>query len=182
MNAVKKRRKLFALFFVIGVLLTIWISVNLKCKLFIISILINVMLLVLLLLENRRLYNALLISDNQIFSVPTAVVTNSHGLRKTQHEETIISTFGILIGTKVYHWGCKGLRGVRLKEMIIDRNKMNITFGDDVKRNRIEFFHGMSEYQEVLEVKEKLWHETGVVANISGWKEIIISQEKGVVT
>lgn len=80
-----------------------------------------------------------------------------------------MSTSGILIGSKIYKWGCEGVDGVRLSAIEIDRAKIYLTFGDGAKTMRVELLHGMADEQAVMDVKQRLWHETGIIARISGW-------------
>ena len=80
-----------------------------------------------------------------------------------------MSTFGILIGTKIYRWGLDGVHGVRLSNIEIDRQRMILIFGDETRSMRIELLHGITDQTEILEAKQKFWHETGVSANINGW-------------
>jgi hypothetical protein len=42
-------------------------------------------------------------------------------------------------------------------------------FGDAAQTMRVELLHGMVEQQTILDAAQKLWHETGVKASISGW-------------
>lgn len=88
---------------------------------------------------------------------------------KKDTEETIVSTFGILIGSEIYRWGLDGVHGVRLHTAHIDQERMYLTFGDEVKTMRIELLHGMVQKQAVLNAAQKLLCETGVTANITGW-------------
>jgi hypothetical protein len=46
---------------------------------------------------------------------------------------------------------------------------MYLTFGDKDQTMRVELLHGMTQKQAVLDAAQKLWHETGVKASISGW-------------
>jgi hypothetical protein len=88
---------------------------------------------------------------------------------KKDTEETVVSTFGILIGSKIYRWGLDGVHGVRLHTAHIDQERMYLTFGDAAHTMRVELRHGISQKQEVLNVAQKLWYETGVMADITGW-------------
>ncbi len=103
MKTIRKRRNIFALFLIIGVILTIWFSMQSISELLFILVGINITVLVFLLQQNRRLYNAGLICDNPILTVPSAIITANCGLQETEMEETILSTFGIMIGSKVYN-------------------------------------------------------------------------------
>ncbi len=84
-------------------------------------------------------------------------------------EETVVSTFGILIGSEIYRWGLDGVDGVRLHTAQIDREWMVLTFGDAAQAMRVELLHGMIEKQAVLDAVQKLLRETGVMADITGW-------------
>lgn len=53
--------------------------------------------------QSRLLYNAGLIWDNRIPAVPTAVVSRADG-QQINVGETVVSTFGILIGSQIYTW------------------------------------------------------------------------------
>ena len=46
---------------------------------------------------------------------------------------------------------------------------MILIFGDATRSMRIELLHDITDQTEILEVKRKFWHETGVSANINGW-------------
>lgn len=123
--------------------------------------------LVFLIRKNRLLHDATLIWDNRILTVPSALFA-AHDAEKQNHmEETVISTFGALIGTKIYHWGLDGVHGVRLSGIEIDRQRMILIFGDAVRTMRIELLHDMTEPKEILSVKQKFRHETGVTASIT---------------
>jgi hypothetical protein len=88
---------------------------------------------------------------------------------KKDTEETVVSTFGILIGSEIYRWGLDGVHGVRLHTAHIDQEWMYLTFGDAVQTIQIELLHGMTQKQTVLNSAQKLLHETGVRAEIIGW-------------
>ena len=115
------------------------------------------------------LHDANLIWDNRILVVPSVVVSISGGNEETDACETVVSTFGILIGSKIYKWGCDGVRGVRLNAIEINRTRIYLTFGDGVETIRVELLHGMVDEQAVMEVKQKLWRETGAESVVSGW-------------
>jgi hypothetical protein len=83
--------------------------------------------------------------------------------------ETVVSTFGILMGSKIYRWGLDGVHGVRLQAAQIDTERMYLAFGDAVQTMKVELLHGMTQKQAVLDVAQKLLHETGVRADITGW-------------
>lgn len=101
--------------------------------------------------------------------VPLAVVSTENGIERRVAEQTVFSVFGILIGNKIYKWGTDGINGVRLSSVVIEKAHMQLTFGDDTKTMWVRLLHGMVDEQEVFEVKERLWRETGLTARVSGW-------------
>ncbi|MFA6670630.1 MAG: hypothetical protein WCS98_08375 [Bacillota bacterium] len=170
MKDIRKRRNCYAVFFLIGIFLTAWFAIKLMPKTALVFGVVSIALLMLLIRQNRLFYDANLIWDNRILAVPSSVISISNGKGKKDAEETVVSTFGILIGSKIYKWGCDGVRGVRLKAIDIDRERICMTFGDKTETMRVELLHGMADKQEVMDVKQKLWRETGVSTTISGWQ------------
>ena len=63
--------------------------------------------LVLLVRQSRQLYAATLIWDNRILAVPSALISMPDHLMKQGTEETVVSTFGILIGVISTNGGSK---------------------------------------------------------------------------
>ena len=59
------------------------------------------------------------------------------------------------------------MHGARLRTAHIDQERMYLTFGDAAQTMRVELLHGMLHKQTVVEAAQKLWHETGVQAEIS---------------
>lgn len=169
-KAIRKRLYCYAVFFAIGVFLTALFATKFMIKTAFVFGAVSIALLVLLIRQNRLFYDANLIWDNRILAVPSAVISISGGKEKKDAEETAVSTFGILIGSKIYKWGCDGVRGVRLRAIEIDRERIHMTFGDETEIMRVELLHGMADKQEVMDVKQKLWRETGVSTTISGWQ------------
>jgi hypothetical protein len=93
------------------------------------------------------------------------------GCRKQKWRKLYFPLSG-LIGLKAYNWGCEGVQGVRLNDIKIDRERIYLTFGNDCETMRVELLHGMTEKQLLLDVKQRLWRETGVAANIIGWQQL----------
>jgi hypothetical protein len=130
---------------------------------------ISLISLLLLVRQSRLLYGATLIWDNRILAVPSALISMPGRQMKKDTEETVVSTFGILIGSEIYRWGLDGVHGVRLHTAHIDQERMYLTFGDAAQTMRVELLHGMTQKQAVLDAAQKLLHETGVTADITGW-------------
>ena len=56
-----------------------------------------------------------------------------------------------------------------LQAIQIDRERIHLTFGDEIEVLTVGLLHGIANYQEVVDVKEKLWRETGVEAVVKSW-------------
>lgn len=169
MKAIRKRRNYYAVLFVVGVFLTAWFAVKLMVAAASVFGVASIALFMLLIRQSRLLYDASLIRDNSILAVPSAVIFILGSKEKKEVEETVVSTFGLQIGSKIYKWGRTGVDGVRLNTVDIDRTRIYLTFGDRTETMRIELLHGMADEQAVMEVKQRLWRETGVTTTISGW-------------
>lgn len=169
MKAIRKQRNCYALSLAISVCLTVWFGATFVLEAAFSFGAISIASFILLMRQSRLLSAASLIWDNRILAVPSAYIFTADGQGKNCTEENVVSTFGMLIGYKIYRWGCEGVRGVRLNTVKIDQQRMYLTFGDAVKTMRVELLHGMTEQQAVLDVAQKLWRETGVTANIIGW-------------
>ena len=169
MKLIRKRRNEYALLFAASVCLALWIGATFMLEAVFVFGAISLIFLLLLLRQSRLIYDATLIWDNRILSVPSALISTEGSLRQAYTEETVISTFGILIGSEIYRWGLDGVHGVRLSSVQIDKERMYLTFGDKDQTMRVELLHGMLHKQTVVEAAQNLWHETGVQAEISYW-------------
>jgi hypothetical protein len=58
------------------------------------------------------------------------IVSTEGSLSQADTEETVVSTFGMLIGSRIYRWGLDGVPGARLRAVQIDQERMILTFGD----------------------------------------------------
>ena len=168
-KVIRKQRNFYALFFALSSFPAVWLGVIAKTEAAITIGIVSVAFLILLIRKSRLLYDATLIWDNRILAVSSALISTTGGTGQSHTEETVVSTFGILIGTKIYRWGLDGVHGVCLNAIEIDRQRIILTFGDATRRMRIELLHGMNEQALILEINQKFWHETGVSASISGW-------------
>lgn len=166
MKAIKNRGKCYTVFFVVSICLTAWFSVKLMLEAAFVSAALNIILLMLLVRQSRLLYNANLILNNRILSVPSVIIYMSGVKERMDTEEITVSTFGIMVGSKIYKWGCDGMYGVRLNAVEIDRSRIHLTFSDGINTMRTELLHGMVDEQTVMRVKQKLLCETGVEAAI----------------
>jgi hypothetical protein len=116
-KAIKDRRNLYAALSVAAMLLTVLLLIKQKMEAAIACGGLTAVALMLLYRQSRLMGAAMLICDSKILTVPSFVVIFGEPDKgETQAEETIVSTFGLLLGNKVYRWGCEGVYGVRLTE------------------------------------------------------------------
>jgi len=169
MKSIRKRRNGYVLLFAASICLAVWLGATFMLEAVFAFGAISLISLVLFVRQSRLLYVAMLIWDNRILTVSSALISSTGCTGQNHTEETVVSTFGILIGTKIYRWGLDGVHGVRLSNIEIDRQRMILIFGDATRSMRIELLHGITDQTEILEVKRKFWHETGVSASINGW-------------
>lgn len=169
MKAIKDRRNLYATLSVVVILLTVLLLITQKMETATLCSGLTAVALILLYRQSRLLAAAMVIYDSRILTVPASVVTSENQPEQKQAEETIVSTFGLLLGNKVYRWGCDGVYGVRLREVQIDKEHICLSFGADGEMLRVELLHGLADRQSAMEIAQKIWHETGVRAEISDW-------------
>ncbi|MGI6728084.1 MAG: hypothetical protein ACOX4P_05945 [Anaerovoracaceae bacterium] len=169
MKLIRKRRNGYALMFAANICLAVWLGMAFMLEVVFAFGAISLISLLLLVRQSRLLYDATLIWDNRILAVPSALISMPGCQMKKDTEETVVSTFGILIDSEIYRWGLDGVHGVRLHTAHIDKERMYLTFGDAAQTMRVELLHGMLHKQTVVEAAQKLLHETGVTADITGW-------------
>lgn len=169
MEAIRKWRKIYVILLIISVFSTVSFFRRSMLEMAIVFGCANIVLLILLIKQNQLLKDAELIWDNCILAVSSAVISTENGKEGSVAEQTVVSVFGILMGNKIYKWGSDGVHGVRLFSVVIEKAHIRMTFGDGTKTMWVRLLHGMVDEQEVFEVKERLWRETGVTAKVSGW-------------
>lgn len=169
MKAIIKRRKIYAVLSAVGILLAaLFIAIEKPIALIACAVA-CASSLIFLYRQNRLLYVARLICDNRILTVPSSMVTIENRVSKKVMEETVISTFGLLLGNKVCRWGCDGVHGISLRKVRLDREHIWLSFGVDDEKLSVELLHGMTDRQSVMEITQKIWRETGVQAEVSDW-------------
>ena len=169
MQAIRKKRNVYAsLFALCALLIPCFVVEQMWETVFILSVA-GAAALILLIRQSRMVYNARLICGNSILTVPSAVLSDLEGTEEKTMDETIVSTFGALVGDKVYKWGCDGLNGSRLKNIEMDRERISLTFGSEAQTLKLELLHGLDKAEKVFQVKQNLLRETGVEAVINGW-------------
>lgn len=116
---------------------------------------ISLVVVMALLLQQRKTYRAArLILESQIFS------TNCGG------SETVLSTFGLLDGERVYPWGYED---TKLCAVEITPNYLFLSFGSKDAPSCLLLPHEFHDQQTVSTVKQRLRHETGVEASVCGF-------------
>ena len=169
MKLIRKRRNRYALLLAASICLAVWLGVTFILEVVFAFGAIGLISLLLLVRQSHLLYDATLFWDNRILAVPSALISLPGPQMKKDTGETVVSTFGILIGSEIYRWGLDGVHGVRLHTAQIDKERMYLTFGDASKTMRVELLHGMTGKQAILDAAQKLLRETGVTADITGW-------------
>lgn len=169
MKAIKKAWNIYALLFAVCILLTVLFVAIQKPVAAITCTAGSTSSLILLYRQNSLLYAARLICDNRIFTVPSFVVIKENRVSEKMVEKAVVSTFGLLLGDRVYQWGCEGIRGIRLQNVRMDREHICLTFGVDDKKLSVEMAHDMTDRQSVMEFKQKIWYETGVQTEVNDW-------------
>lgn len=169
MESIRKRRNVYALLFSASFCLAVCLAIFMLETVFVFGA-VSLISFLLFLRESRRFYDAMLIWENRIIAVPSALISMPGREMKKDAEETVVSTFGILIGKDIYRWGFDGVHGARLHTAEIDREWMHLTFGDATQTMQVDLLHGMSQKQEVFDSVQKLLYETGVQASITGWQ------------
>ena len=169
MKLIRKRRNGYAFLFAASICLAVWLGMAFMLEVVFVFGAISLISLLLLVRQSRLLYDATLIWDNRILAVPSALISMPSRQMKKDTEETVVSTFGILIGSEIYRWGLDGVHGVRLSAVQIVKERMYLTFGDTAQTMRVELLHGMTQKQALLDAAQKLLRETGVTADITGW-------------
>ena len=157
------------LFFIIAILMTLWFIWQFVQEAIFIFGSLSIVLLIFLIKQSCLLNDARLICDNCIFTVSSAIVSKLNNEATIAVNEIVISTFGLLIGNKLYKWGYQGAYDVKLKAIEINREKIYIIFGDGVETLKVELLHGITSEEEVIEIKQKFWRETGLDALVNGW-------------
>lgn len=169
MKLIRKRRNGFVIMFLANFCFAMLLSFVYKEEMVFLFGTISLISLLFLVRQNRLLYDASLIWENRILVVPSISPNLSGRQIQKDTEETVVSTFGILLGKQIYRWGLDGIHGIRLQTTLIDKKRIYLTFGDAAQIMRLEMLHGMSQKKEVIITAQKLLYETGVQADIIGW-------------
>jgi hypothetical protein len=166
--SLQNRKTLFAALLICSILLTVWFAAAALPFFAFIFAASSIALLIIFGRIARLLQVVRLIRENQILAVPAAwLQENDPGCTCT--EESIVSTFGAIIGSRVFQWGQGGLGGSRLLDIAIDRKAITLTFGTKAKIAKLTLLHGLTESEAAMQLQEKFNFETGVKAKLTGW-------------
>lgn len=168
-KSIQKRLIIFSALFGVNTLLASWFLIKAISEGAVVAGVVSSILLFPLLKQRERFQSAKLICDNRILAVPSAILVKGQDGCQTAAEETIVSTFGILVGGEVYKWGCDGIHGVRLTAINIDHTNITLNFGNREQTLRVKLLHGLTDAQAVAKITRRLWRETGVEAEIVDW-------------
>ena len=102
MKSIRKRRNGYALMFAASICLAVWLGATFMLEAVFAFGAISLISLLLLLRQSRLLYDATLIWDNRILAAPSVLISAPGRHMKKDAEETVVSTFGILIGSEIY--------------------------------------------------------------------------------
>ncbi|MDD4495133.1 MAG: hypothetical protein PHV32_12475 [Eubacteriales bacterium] len=169
MKTIKILRNFFALLFALCLLLTGWFVFSNMPYSSLASGIASALCMILFGFQGNLLFKVRLILDNRILTVPSAVIVQEESNNEHTVDETVVSTFGALVGDSVYKWGCDGINGARLISIEIDKLRIALTFGSKVQTLKLELLHGLDNTEKVSQVKQKFLHETGIEATVSGW-------------
>lgn len=118
------------------------------------------LLLTYLFIQKFKKYNkAKLIIDNEILSIKIVEFDSN----PKDSIEFIISCFGILLGEKIVMFNTDG---IKLKEINITKDTLNIIYGKEKKIKNIRLFHKISDKEQLNKILEKFHYETGIIPNI----------------
>lgn len=162
MRFIGRRYMCYGLLLALSVFFTVWLDPRQYAGASILWSFLIVLLMGLFIRQSQIVQGAKLIWDNRIL-----VISVRTGTAQVV-DEVVLSTFGLLSAGYIYDWGRRGLWGIRLKAIEVDRKKMCLCFGNKRHAIRIEFRHGIDTKENILEVTDKLWRETGVKATIQG--------------
>lgn len=130
-----------------------------KKTIFILFALAFVAMLCLFFMECKKYNKAKLIIDNEILNIEAV----EFGCSSKDSVEFIISCFGILLGEKIIMFN---IDGVKLKEISITKDTLNIIYGKENKTKSIRLLHKISDKKQLDKILEKFHYETGIIPNI----------------
>lgn len=170
MESIRKRRNVIALLNIVLFIVTLWFAIKLMLDAVLIFGIANFILFVSLIKQNKKYHNAKLIYDNCILAIPLATIIPKQSSQEVILEESVISTFGVMIGSRIYMWGIKGVWGVKLSSIEIKHKHICFEFGNKTEITKIELLHGMTDVRIASDIRQRLRYETGVMATISDWE------------
>lgn len=102
MKLIRKRRNRYILSLAASICLAVWLGATFMLKAAFAFGAISAISLMLLVRQSHLLNDAMLIWENRIIAVPSVLISMPGRQMKKDYEETVVSTFGILISGDIY--------------------------------------------------------------------------------
>jgi len=121
----------------------------------------------------KNLELARIIVDNTIIRNQLVILRGQTELDREEAEklretfEIYVSTFGILLGDKIIHWG--GSSGKKLKTVEIGQDYISIDCGTKVNNQNVRLLYSRPDDDTLADIIEKFRYETGVIPVIAGY-------------
>lgn len=160
MKEIRRSLSLYALLFFLSIFLSFLLSRLSWQGLLRVFSLASAIFFCLLVRQYYKLRRTQLIYDNPIVHLPLALLFEADKEEGLALEEVLLSTFGLVVGGRIYFWG---LKGSRLISAFIDSKTLAFTFGRAGELRSIEILHNLKD-ENLKTLVDKLYHETGVRA------------------
>ena len=109
-----------------------------------------------------------LIIDNPLLAYPSDI-NNTKEDKYSDYQKTIFSTFGLLHNNQVYSWGYQGLKGNKLLDVNIGRDRISIRYGTCDYKEDLVFEHQIEYKKDAENLRKKILIETGIKASMEEW-------------
>lgn len=162
MKDIRRKLSLLALNF-LGILLLGFSSLALDFKNLSMFFLGLALALLILFFKNLKLQaDVNLILDNAIFQKSLLRTQGGQGEKKQMLHQIVFSTFGLLLGDRVYKWGKSGKSYNKLKCVAIDDAFIKIQFTQGGEDLEMEIFHGFKDPKKIEQLSHQVFQETGI--------------------
>ncbi|MDL2236493.1 hypothetical protein LJC56_01470 [Christensenellaceae bacterium OttesenSCG-928-K19] len=113
-----------------------------------------------------RYSNFKLVVENEIIGISPAELSVKKNGGNIPLEKVIVSTFGVLVDSRVFLWGVKQ---TKLKEAVFSRETLSLRIATDRDEYHIKLLHGISDPAAISIIAEEIRYETGVTPTIEEW-------------
>ncbi len=118
--------------------------------------------------EYSKLNSALLIAENPILQLNTAVISDLSNAASppetVENTEVIVSYFGIILGSEIINFN-QG--GARLKDVEIGNDFISFTYGKEEKLRSVRLLRPEIEPVALEQISEQFRYETGITPKMS---------------